>query len=64
MLPEMSERYVIRPDPEAFTIVDLWTGEAAVIAMSPQTGLPREDAEHTAQLLNRRVREEDRSVGL
>lgn len=49
----MPERYVIRPDREGYTVSDIWTGEAAVIAMVPQTGLSREDAEHTAGLLNR-----------
>ncbi|OHB26300.1 MAG: hypothetical protein A2790_20280 [Phenylobacterium sp. RIFCSPHIGHO2_01_FULL_69_31] len=48
----MSPRYVIRPDAEGFTIQDIWTGQAAVVAMTPQTGMSLADAEHTASLLN------------
>ncbi|HEY8570911.1 hypothetical protein [Phenylobacterium sp.] len=51
----MIDRYLVRPDREGFTVSDIWTGEPAVIAMVPQTGLSREDAEHTADLLNRRA---------
>lgn len=43
---------MIRPDAEGFTIQDIWTGQAAVVAMTPQTGMSRADAEHTASLLN------------
>lgn len=56
------ERFVIRPDREGFSVIDIWTGEPAVIAMAPQTGLAQEDAEHTAQLLNRRTLAGDRGV--
>lgn len=58
----MSERYVIRPDRDGYSVCDIWTGEPAVIAMTPQTGLTQEDAEHTAGLLNRRATAGDRSV--
>ncbi|HVI31046.1 hypothetical protein [Phenylobacterium sp.] len=58
----MTDRYRIRPDREGFTVYDLWTGEAAVIAMAPQTGLSREDADHTAALLNLRARRGERAV--
>ena len=58
----MPERFVIRPDREGFSVIDIWTGEAAVIAMAPQTGLPETDARHTAELLNRRARNGDRAV--
>ncbi|WP_334163737.1 hypothetical protein [Phenylobacterium sp.] len=58
----MAERYHVRPDREGFTVYDLWTGEAAVIAMTPQTGLSREDADHTADLLNLRARRGERAV--
>jgi len=43
-------RYLTRPDRDGFSVFDLWTEEAAVIAMVPQTGLSQEDADHTAQL--------------
>ena len=58
----MTERFAIRPDTEGFSVFDIWTGEAAVIAMTPQTGLSEEDAQHTAALLNRRARDGDRSA--
>ena len=56
----MTPRYVIRPDRESFSVCDSWTGQAAVIAMTPQTGLSREDAEHTADLLNKRAEQGER----
>lgn len=62
MVRRMIHRYVIRPDREGYSVCDTWTGEAAVIAMTPQTGLSQEDAEHTAALLNRRAEGGDRSV--
>ena len=61
-VPRMIERYIVRPDREAFTVQDIWTGEPAVIAMVPQTGLSQEDADHTAELLNKRARNGDRKA--
>lgn len=58
----MTERYVIRPAADGFGVYDVWTGEVAVIAMTPQDGLSREDAEHLARLLNRRAAGGDRGV--
>lgn len=58
----MAERFAIRADPEGFSVYDLWTGETAIIAMAPQSGLSEEDARHTAGLLNRRARNGDRNV--
>jgi hypothetical protein len=58
----MTERFVIRPDREGHSVCDLWTGEAVVIAMVPQTGLSQADAEHTAALLNRRAEGGDRTI--
>jgi hypothetical protein len=58
----MPERFILRPDRDGFTVQDVWTGEPAVIAMTPQTGLSEEDATHTAELLNRRAMQGDRSV--
>lgn len=49
----MSDRYTLRPDAHGFTVLDLETGAAAQIASQPQIGLSRDDAEHTADLLNR-----------
>jgi hypothetical protein len=51
------DRYTTRPDRDGFSVFDLWTGEVAVVAMTPQSRLSREDAEHTAELLNRRASE-------
>lgn len=58
----MAERFFVRPDRNGFSVYDVWSGEVAVIAMAPQGGLSREDAEHTADLLNRRVAAGDRAV--
>jgi hypothetical protein len=58
----MLPRYAIRPDHEGFSVFDVWTGEIAVIAMTPQCQLSRKDAEHTAQLLNLRAARGDRTV--
>jgi hypothetical protein len=58
----MIQRFVIRPDSQGFSVHDVWTGEAAVIAMTPQTGLSAEDAAHTAELLNRRASGGDRVI--
>ena len=51
----MSERYQVRPDRGGFRVHDVWTGEAAVVAMTPQNGLSKADADHTAELLNQRA---------
>lgn len=56
------DRYTTRPDREAFSVFDVWPGEVAVIAMVPQAGLSKEDADHTANLLNRRSRQGDSRV--
>jgi hypothetical protein len=60
--PALLKRFATRPDREGFSVFDLWTGETAVIAMLPQTGLSDEDARHTAGLLNRRAMGGDRSL--
>lgn len=56
------DRYVVRPETERYRVVDIWTGETAVIAMTPQDDMSEEDAWHTARLLNRRAAGGDRSV--
>lgn len=58
----MSERYQVRPDREGFCVYDVWTGEAAIIAMTPQSGLSKPDADHTAGLLNQRAERGERKV--
>lgn len=49
----MPDRYTLRPDARGFTVLDLDAGTAAQIASQPQSGLSREDAEHTVELLNK-----------
>lgn len=49
------ERFVVRPDDEGFSVIDIWSGEPTLIAMARQTGLPEADAEHTAALLNHKA---------
>jgi hypothetical protein len=56
------DRYTTRPDRDGFSVYDARTGEVAVIAMTPQRGLSREDAQHTAELLNRRAQEGEREA--
>lgn len=56
------DRFVVRPETERFKGVDIWTGETAVIAMTPQQHMSEEDALHMARLLNRNVKNGDRSV--
>ncbi len=57
-----TQRFALRRDRTDWTVYEVWTGEPAVIAMVPQTGLSQEDAQHTADLLNRRARNGDRSM--
>ena len=57
-----TDRFALHRDRTAWTVFEVWTGEPAVIALVPQTGLSQEDAEHTAALLNRRARNGDRSL--
>jgi hypothetical protein len=49
------ERYVVRPVDQGFRVVDVVTGETAVLAMTPQTRMSEEDAAHTARMLNHRA---------
>jgi hypothetical protein len=56
------KRYVVRPETERFKVMDIWTGETAVIAMTPQDGMSEADAVHTARLLNGRSKGGDRSL--
>lgn len=58
----MENRFATRPDPEGVSVYDVWTGQTVVIAMAPQDGLSREDADQTAEMLNRRARGGDREV--
>jgi hypothetical protein len=44
-------RYDLREDAEGWTVYDVWTGEPAVIALVPQTGLDVQDADEIAEWL-------------
>jgi hypothetical protein len=55
-------RYTTRRDREGFSVYDLWTGEIAVNTMVIQSGLSRQDAEHTAGLLNRHSSQGERKI--
>jgi hypothetical protein len=57
-----SARYAIRPDHEGYSVYDVWTGQPLRLAMDPQTGLSKEDAEHTAQLFNTRAQRGEREI--
>ena len=56
----MSERFSIRPDPSGYSVYDLRSGETVVMAGTRQSGLSRQDAEHTAALLNAQAEPGDR----
>lgn len=53
----MEPRFVSRPESEGYSVRDLWTGQPAILAGAPQASLSQEDAEHTADLLNRSATE-------
>jgi hypothetical protein len=57
-----ADRFTIRRDSAGWSIYERFTGEVAVIALTPQTGLSEDDAKHTAELLNTRARQGDRSL--
>ena len=46
----------------AVQVVDIWTGEMAIIASTRQQHMSEEDALHMARLLNRSVKDGGRSV--
>jgi ferric-dicitrate binding protein FerR (iron transport regulator) len=56
------DRFVFRPETEQLKVVDIRTGETAVIAMTAQRHMSEADALHMARLLNRSVKDGDRSV--
>jgi hypothetical protein len=58
------QRYRLRAEPDGWTVYDLWTGRPVRLAGGPQSGLPRQVAELTADLLNWRARQGDRHVFL
>jgi len=57
-----TDRFALRPDPAGWTVLEIWTGQAAVVAGQPQTGLAEQDAKHTCALLNKNARRGDPSM--
>jgi hypothetical protein len=53
---------VVGPHARQFKVVDIWTGQTAVIAMTAQDEWSEEDASPPAGLLNRRAAGGDRKV--
>lgn len=51
----MENQFVTRPDPKGFSVFDRATGDAVIIASTPQVGLSQADADHTASVLNERA---------
>jgi hypothetical protein len=54
-------RFAVRPDGTGWTVFEMWTGEPVVLARDRQVGLSEVDAKHTADLMNRRALDGDRS---
>lgn len=50
----MEQRFAVRADGPGYSVWDREAGEPAIIAGLSQTGLSRDDADHTAALLNSR----------
>ena len=48
----MSVRYDIREEGFGWSVYDVWTGEAVVIALNPQTDMDIQDADDLADKLN------------
>ena len=57
-----ARRYVVQPGTKGFRVVDIWTGQPAVIALTPQEGISEAEARQIAALLNRRSAKGDRSI--
>ena len=53
----MFARYDIRPDPEGWTVFDIWTAKPVVIDDRRQEGLSLAEADALADLLSRRAAE-------
>jgi hypothetical protein len=60
MEDRVAERYIIRPADRGFRILDVGTGQTAVIAQTPQTDLSEEDAARTAKMHNDRAAQGER----
>lgn len=56
------DRYAVRADASGHTVIEIWTGQPAVVAGVPQRGLSEDDAQHMAKLLNAQSRRGDSSM--
>jgi hypothetical protein len=56
------DRYGLRSDGSGWTVIEIWTGAAAVVAGVAQTGLSEVDAKHMAKVLNTQARRGDSSM--
>jgi hypothetical protein len=56
------DRYVMRSDAGGWTVLEIWTGQPAVVAGVPQSGLSEDDAKHMTDLLNTQARRGDSSM--
>jgi hypothetical protein len=57
-----TDRFAQRRDPSGWTVYEIWSGEAAVVAGVAQIGLSEGDAKHVTELLNRRAKAGDSSM--
>lgn len=57
-------RYRLRLGGDGWSVYDVWTGQPVRLDGAPQSGLPQQVAEVTANLLNLRARQGDRHVFL
>lgn len=62
ILAPMNERYDLRQDDEGWTVFDVFTGQAVVIANVPQVGLDIQDAVDLAELLDKPSMRADRNL--
>jgi hypothetical protein len=58
----MTARYDIRSETTGWTVYDIRTGLPAMVNDVPQTGLPLEDADDLADLLNRLQSEQVQAI--
>ena len=57
-----TDRYALRADGPGWTVYELWSGNPAVVAGTPQTRLSEDDARHMAALLNAQAHRGDSSM--
>jgi hypothetical protein len=57
-----TNRFALRQDSAGWTVYEIWSGQPALVASVPQTGLSEDDAKHTLALLNKKARSGDSSM--